>query len=196
MAQFDPRRRPVRFAPPVLLTLAAVVTVALTWRVFQPAHAASFSEQPLDPTALAALEARAFETAGAPQGLDLPRKVSVKLSGGESVDTAIRRLGVGEQDASAASRALSAAGLHSVSGFDAAIASPREGSGPVRLIGLSTRTGPATTLTPWRAPSTARVGIGRALEEKRLRVRRRSRTARSRARCSNPRLRSAQPRRR
>ena len=135
----------------MLLTLAAVVTVALTWRVFQPAHASALSEQPLDPTALAALEARAFETAGSPQGLGLPRKVSVKLSGGESVDNAIRKLGVSEQEASAASRALSAAGEHSVSDFDAAVATPREGSGPVRLIGLSTRTGPATTLTLARA---------------------------------------------
>ena len=151
MAQFDPRRRPVRFAPPVLLTLAAIVTVALTWRVFQPAHAAALSEQPLDPTALAALEARAFESAGAPQGLGLPHTVTVKLTGGESVDNAIRKLGVSEQDASAASRALSAAGEHSLSGFDAAIAAPREGAGPIRLIGLSTRTGPATTLTLARA---------------------------------------------
>ena len=150
MAQFDPRRRPVRFAPPVLLTLAAAITAALTWRVFQPAHAAALSEQPLDPTALAALEARAFESAGAPQGLGLPREVKVKLSGGETVETAVHRLGVSDQDASAASRALVAAGVHSVSGFDAAIASAREG-GPVKLIGLSTRTGPATTLTVVRA---------------------------------------------
>ncbi|HWE45493.1 MAG TPA: peptidoglycan DD-metalloendopeptidase family protein [Caulobacteraceae bacterium] len=126
------------------------MTAALTWRVFQPAHAAAISNQPLDPTALAALEARAFETAAQPQGLGLPRKVSVKLAGGESVDTALRRLGVTDQDASGAARALAASGVHSAS-FDAAVASPRDGSGPLRLIGLSTRTGAATTLTLSRA---------------------------------------------
>ena len=61
-------------------------------------------------------------------------------------------------------RALDGRGRRSVSSFDASIASSRDGSGAVRLIGLSTRTGPATTLAIARTVDGALVT--RALEEK------------------------------
>jgi murein DD-endopeptidase MepM/ murein hydrolase activator NlpD len=147
MAQFDPRRRPVRFGPPVLVTLAAVVVAALTWRVFQPADAAVVSNPPLDPTALAALETRAFTSASAQPGLNLPQTIKVSVKGGESFEQAVRRLGVAPGDAAAAAHALQTSGVKVASAFEAAVATPRQGQGPVRLMGLSMRTGPATSLT-------------------------------------------------
>jgi murein DD-endopeptidase MepM/ murein hydrolase activator NlpD len=147
MAQFDPRRRPIRIGPSVLLTLLVATVVALTARVFQPAHAAQVTPDALDPTALAALESEAFTDASARPGLTLPATVTVKLGAGEGVDQAIRRLGVSGADAASAARSLQVAGVKIGSSLEAAYAAPRDGVGPARLIGLTLRTGPATSVT-------------------------------------------------
>jgi murein DD-endopeptidase MepM/ murein hydrolase activator NlpD len=60
---------------------------------------------------------------------------------------AVARLGVAPEDAQAAAGALSAARVTAASAFEAAIARPRGGRGSARLVGLTMRTGPATTLT-------------------------------------------------
>ena len=156
MAQFDPRRRPLRFAPH-LLTGAATITVAvLVLRI--AAHPGATAPQSIgvstsivtpqafDPTAMAALEARAFAAAAARPGLGLPQTVQVSLRAGESLDAGVRRLGVSPQDAAAAASALKARGVRAVSAFQAAIARPRQGAGSARLVGLTLRTGPATSV--------------------------------------------------
>lgn len=148
MAQFDPRRRPFRFLPHALTTAAAVVTVALGWRIITVPRPTAPAHQPqLDPTAVAALETKAMADASARPGLGLPEVRHVALKGGESLEQAVIKLGVEAADASAAAQTLKAAGVKVTTAFEAAIARPRIGRGSARLIGLTMRTGPATSLT-------------------------------------------------
>ncbi len=126
---------------------AAVTTGALGWRIITTSrHGAPVAHQ-LDPTAVAALETRAMADASARPGLGLPEVRHVALKGGESLEDAVRKLGVEAGDASAAAQALKAAGVKVSSAFEAAIERPRIGRGSARLIGLTMRTGPATSLT-------------------------------------------------
>jgi len=145
MAQFDPRRQPLRFAPHLLTAVAALAVTALIWRVYEPAEAVEVP--PLDPTAVAALEARAFVAAEARPGLNLAESVPVRVRGGESIQQAVQRLGVSEAEAKAAARTLQRAGVSNAASFQAAIATPRTGRGSPHLIGLTLRNGPASTLT-------------------------------------------------
>jgi murein DD-endopeptidase MepM/ murein hydrolase activator NlpD len=85
--------------------------------------------------------------ASARPGLGLPEVRHVALKGGESVEDAVKKLGVAAPDAAAAAQTLKAAGVKVSSAFEAAIARPHLGRGSARLIGLTMRTGPATSLT-------------------------------------------------
>jgi murein DD-endopeptidase MepM/ murein hydrolase activator NlpD len=145
MAQFDPRRQPLRFAPHILTAVAALSVTALIWRVYEPAQAVELP--PMDPTAVAALEAKAFVAAEARPGLNLPESAMVRVRSGESIEDAVQRLGVTEAEARAAAKTLARAGVSNTSVFQAAIATPRTGRGSPRLIGLTLRNGPASTLT-------------------------------------------------
>lgn len=145
MAQFDPRRQPLRFAPHLLTAVAALAVTALIWRVYEPAQAVEVP--PLDPTAVAALETRAFVAAETRPGLNLPENVSVRVRGGETIEAAVQRLGVAKGEAQAAAKTLARAGVSNTSTFQASIATPRTGRGQPRLIGLTLRNGPASTLT-------------------------------------------------
>jgi murein DD-endopeptidase MepM/ murein hydrolase activator NlpD len=148
MAQFDPRRRPLRFAPHLLTACAAVTVAGLIWRVYEapPAQAAAI-EQQIDPTAIAALEAKAFAAASTVPGFSLPKSVRVTLRAGENIEQAVQRLGVRAEDAQAVAGVLRSNGVKAASAFEAAIAAPRGGRGSARLVGLTMRTGPATSLT-------------------------------------------------
>lgn len=153
MAQFDPRRQPLRLAPHLLTGVAALTVGVLVLRIAHPGPASEApttigqASAPLDPTAIAAIEARAFAAASARPGLTLPQTVEVSVRAGESLDQAVRRMGVAPQDAAAAAASLKSAGVRAVSAFEAAIARPRQGVGPSRLVGLTMRTGPATSYT-------------------------------------------------
>ena len=148
MAQFDPRRRPLRFAPHVLTGVAALTVGAILIRVFaHPGAAAAHtaSQRGLDPTTVAALEAKAFASASARPGMSLPESVRVTLRSGETVEQAVRRLGVSSEDASAASAMFKSAGVKVANAIEAAITRPRQGRGSAQLVGLTMRTGPATS---------------------------------------------------
>lgn len=153
MAQFDPRRQPMRFAPHLLTAAAAVTVAMLAGRVYQPAQAEVVPE--LTALQIASLEARAFDAAGTPAGLTAPEAVPVQIRRGETFEQAVRRTGIGAADASAVAATLSnafdlsqmRAGLR----FETAIARPRGGRGDARLIGLTMRTGPASQLTVSRS---------------------------------------------
>lgn len=159
---FRQARRPVR--GPIVRPRAAFKPFA--GRVYQPVQA---QEVPgLTSEQVAALEARAFATAGAPEGLTTPEAIPVQIRRGETFEQAVRRTGVGEDDASAVAATLSnafdvkdmRAGLR----FTTAVSKPRGGRGDARLIGLTMRTGPASQLTVSRSFDGAlRL---RALEEK------------------------------
>ena len=153
MAQFDPRRQPLRFAPHLLTAVAALTVTALIWRVYEPVQAVEVP--PMDPTAVAALEAKAFVAAESRPGLDLPRSVEVDVRGGESIEDAVQRACVtkdgqrqcvSEADARVAANALARAGVSNAPTFQAAVARSSNGRGSPRLIGLTLRNGPASTM--------------------------------------------------
>ncbi len=153
MAQFDPRRQPTRFAPHLLTAAAALTVAMLAGRVYQPAQAAEVPE--LTSQQVANLEARAFASANAPEGLTAPEAVNVQIRKGETFEQAVRRTGIAEADAHAVaetiSNAFDLADLRAGLKFETAISKPRGGMGEARLIGLTMRTGPASQLTVSRS---------------------------------------------
>ena len=84
MAQFDPRRQPVRVSPHLFTVCAAVAVAVLTWRVYQPMEASAHSAG-LTSAQLASLETRAFADASAPEGLGSPELVPVEVRSGETL---------------------------------------------------------------------------------------------------------------
>lgn len=165
MPRFDPRRRPMRFAPHVATAAAAVSVAGVIWNAYQP------SAKP-DPTlssqAVADLEAQAFAAAAAPAGMNRPETVKVRVERGDTLQSALQRTGVAAEEAAAAVATLAhefdPVRVHAGMTFEAAVARPRAGRGSARLIGLTLRSGPARTLTVSRTFDGAmRL---RALEEK------------------------------
>jgi murein DD-endopeptidase MepM/ murein hydrolase activator NlpD len=166
MAQFDPRRQPMRLAPHVFTVLAAVAVTLLAGKVYQPVRAETLP--PMTAEQLEALEARAMANAGAQAGLTAPEAVPVQIRSGETFEQALRRTGIGVADVQAVVATIAGAfdvsQLHAGLKFETAIARPRGGRGDTRLIGLTMRTGPASQLTVSRTFDGAlRL---RALEEK------------------------------
>ena len=143
----------MRLAPHVFTAAAAVSVALLAGRVYEPAHA---QEVPaLTSAQIAALEAQAFATAGAPAGLTAPEAIPVEIRRGETFEQAVRRTGIAPEEARAVAETISnafdlsdaRAGLR----FETAISRPRGGRGDARLIGLTMRTGPASQLTVSRS---------------------------------------------
>ena len=153
MAQFDPRRQPMRLAPHVATAAAAITVALLAGRVYQPAQA---EEVPvLSSAQMAAMEAQAFAAANAPAGMTAPEAIPVQIRRGETFEQAVRRTGVAPEEASAVAatvaNAFDLADLRAGLRFETAIAKPRDGRGGARLIGLTMRTGPASQLTVSRS---------------------------------------------
>lgn len=153
MAQFDPRRQPMRFSPQVFTLTAAVTVALLGGRFYEPVQASEVP--PLTAEQAAALEAQAFATAGAPAGLSQPEAIPVQVRSGETFEEAVQRTGVGEEEARAVARTLGNAfditNIRAGLRFETAVARPRAGRGDARLIGLTMRTGPASQLTVSRS---------------------------------------------
>ena len=109
----------------------------------------------MSPEQVAALEARAFASAGAPAGMSQPEAVPVQVRPGETFEQAVARTGVGADEARDVVRTLASAydvvNIRAGLRFDTAISRPRVGRGDARLIGLTMRTGPATQLTVSRS---------------------------------------------
>jgi murein DD-endopeptidase MepM/ murein hydrolase activator NlpD len=166
MAQFDPRRQPMRIAPHALTAVAAVSVALLAGRVYQPVKA---EEAPaLTASQIAMLEAQAFAAGGAPAGMTAPEAIPVQIRRGETFEEAVRRTGIAAEEASAVaatlSNAMDVSSMPAGQKFETAISKPRGGRGDARLIGLTMRTGPASQVTVSRSFDGAlRL---RALEEK------------------------------
>ena len=153
MAQFDPRRQPLRLAPHLLTTAAAIGLALMAGKPFAASEA---QELPvLTPQQTAYLETQAYAAAAAPAGLNAPEAVPVQIRRGESFEDAIRRSGVGANDASAVAATIASAfdlkDIRAGDKFEAAVSRPRGGVGEARLIGLTMRTGPASQLTVSRS---------------------------------------------
>jgi murein DD-endopeptidase MepM/ murein hydrolase activator NlpD len=156
MQEFDPRRGSVRIAPRVLLGVAAVAAIALGWELAAHIPLGSAPAKPAAPKALDAatlteLQTEAFTQSSAQPGFTTAVNVPVKVQPGETFEAAMRRVGLAPNDArqvvAALAQAIDTVNIKAGLAFDAAIARPRDPRGPVRLIGLSMRTGPATAIT-------------------------------------------------
>ena len=156
MQEFDPRQPTLRFAPRLFVILSGCSALALAWQHTNHNHGAAVSQNAvLDASSLANVERQAFAQAQTQPGFAQPMSIMIKVAPGETFESAVRRAGVGQEEAQQAVHALGSvfdtvnikAGL----AFEAAIARPRDNSGPARLIGLSMRTGPASAVTLARA---------------------------------------------
>jgi murein DD-endopeptidase MepM/ murein hydrolase activator NlpD len=150
MHEFDPRQPSFRIAPQIAAGTATVMALFVAWKVMDGPRQPD-APPPLSPTAVAALQHTAFTRAEAQPGFARPESVEVRVRSGETLEGAMQRAGVAPDEARRAVDALAPvmdttrirAGL----AFEAAVAQPRAERGPARLIGLSMRTGPASTLT-------------------------------------------------
>ncbi|HEY9219328.1 MAG TPA: M23 family metallopeptidase [Phenylobacterium sp.] len=131
--------------------VGALAVAMLAWKLMSPADAPAQAAPRLDPAAIAALQHEAFAQAEAQAGFARPQKVPLKVLRGETFEAAIERAGVAPEEARQAVSALGGAidivNIKAGLKFDAAVAKPDGERGPVRLIGLSMRTGPAQAIT-------------------------------------------------
>jgi len=166
MQIFKPDRFPIRLASGLTAGAIAICAGLVGWQV--AARLDRADRLVLAPEAAAALQHAAFTQAETQPGYARPRNVALEVRPGETLERAVQRAGVTAEEARQAVTALGRAmdTIHIKAGldFDAAVAQPRGGDRPARLIGLSLRTGPATAVTLSRTFDGAlRL---RALEEK------------------------------
>jgi murein DD-endopeptidase MepM/ murein hydrolase activator NlpD len=151
MQEFDPRRSENRYAPRVLVLAGGCAALLLGWELTGPRPDKTASARPLDPASAVQLQNEAFAQAEAQPGFSRPVSVAMKVAPGETFEEAVQRLGVAPAEAQQAVHALGQAfdtvNIKAGLAFEAAVARPRGRRGPVRLIGLSMRTGPATAIT-------------------------------------------------
>ena len=155
MQEFDPRQSAVRITPRLLVALAGCSSLILAWQMAGRMHPAAPQPGVLDPSALVNVERQAFAQAQAQPGFTQPINILIKVAPGETFESAVRRAGVGQEEAQEAVRALGQAfdtvNIKAGLAFEAAIAKPRDNHGPARLMGLSMRIGPASAVTLARA---------------------------------------------
>lgn len=150
MIEFDPRRTPVRLTPRLVVGLAGMAALALAWQLSASETGKDAARQTAT-AHLSELQHEAFTQTEAQPGYSRPENIPVQVRRGETFEAAVRRAGVSDSEAREVVKAIGStfdtvnikAGL----AFDAAIARPRDQRGPMRLVGLSMRTGPASALT-------------------------------------------------
>ena len=152
MQEFDPRRPTLRLAPKVFTAIAGLAALGLGWKLTASDTPMPVVKAPLDASALAALQHAAFASAEAQPGFDRPQSIPVKVRPGETLEGAVLRAGVAPNDArevvSTLQGAIDTVNIKAGMAFEAAVAERRNGrAGSARLIGLSMRTSPSSTLT-------------------------------------------------
>jgi len=151
---FDPRETPSRMAPRLAIaaTVIAAAGCGVGLSVLLSPHAITRSHSNLlTPLQAKALEHQAFASAETRPGLAAPVSMPVKVQSGETLQAAVQRTGVTADEAKSVVQTLASAidTIHIKAGlaFQAVVAAPRDHHGPIRLIGLSMKTGPATAVT-------------------------------------------------
>jgi murein DD-endopeptidase MepM/ murein hydrolase activator NlpD len=152
MQEFDPRRPTLRLAPKVFTAIAGLAALGVAWKLAAPDAPVQVVKAPLDASALAALQHAAFASAEAQPGFERPESIPVQVRPGETLENAVLRTGIAPNDArqvvAALQGAIDTVNIKAGMAFEAAIAERRNGrAGSARLIGLSMRTGPSSTLT-------------------------------------------------
>jgi murein DD-endopeptidase MepM/ murein hydrolase activator NlpD len=151
---FDPREAPSR-VPPLVAGAFAVMAAAATGvglsLLLSPQDSIKPRSKLLTPMQARALEHQAFASAEARPGLAPPVSMPVKVQSGETLQAAVQRTGVTADEARSVVQTLAGAidTIHIKAGlaFQAVVAAPRDHRGPIRLIGLSMKTGPASAVT-------------------------------------------------
>lgn len=166
MQIFKPGKFPIRLVSGLTAGAVAVCAGLVGWQV--AARMDQAGALVMAPEAAAALQHAAFTQAEVRPGYARPRNVTLEVRPGETLERAVQRAGVtaaeARQAVDALGRAMDTINIKAGLDFDAAVAQPRGGDRPARLIGLSLRTGPATAVTVSRTFDGAlRL---RALEEK------------------------------
>ena len=152
MQEFDPRRSATRWAPRIFIAVAGLAALGLGWKLTaDDAKTPGTEKAALDPAALVALQHVAFASAEAQPGFERPENVAVKVRPGETLQGAVQRAGVAPEEAQAVVSVLQGAidtvNIKAGMAFEAAIAQRRGQRGPARLVGLSMRASPSSTLT-------------------------------------------------
>ncbi len=153
MQSFDPRRPAFRITPRLFVAVAGLAALAAGWRLTatEGQRHGGQAPKPLDAAAFAALQNKAFTQAEAQPGFTRPENIHVEVRSGETLESAVRRTGIAADEAkqvvSTLAQAFDTVNIKAGLAFNAAIARPRDQRGPVRLVGLSMRTGPATAIT-------------------------------------------------
>jgi murein DD-endopeptidase MepM/ murein hydrolase activator NlpD len=150
MPQFDPRHAPIRSAPIVLGAAIALVAAVGYLGHSTPTQKVA-QKAALTVAELRALEHQAFAEAQGRPGLAAPKTMPIKVLPGETLEEAVGRTGVQAEEARSIVKTLAQAfdtvNIKAGLAFKAVVAAPRERGGPVRLVGLSMQTGPATAIT-------------------------------------------------
>jgi murein DD-endopeptidase MepM/ murein hydrolase activator NlpD len=160
MQEFDPRQTvAVRFTPPALAFLSVLTVTALGWQVAQHQVQAGPAGRlaVMDEATLQAVrqQAQARLRASAAAASPAPVNLMIKVAPGETFEAAVRRTGVGREEAREAvamlGRAFDTVNIKAGMAFQAAVARPLGAQGSAKLVNLSMRVGPATAVTLSRA---------------------------------------------
>ncbi|MBS0333499.1 MAG: M23 family metallopeptidase, partial [Proteobacteria bacterium] len=145
------RRLDVRSTPRILAAAVAVMVAAGSGAAMLATRHAPPPKPAPDPAAIAALQNPAFLRAQTHGAFAQAVNVPLKLQRGETLEEAVRRAGVAPAEAQLAVTMLSKAmdTVHVKAGLliQTAVAQSRSDRGETRLVGLSLRTGPATSIT-------------------------------------------------
>ena len=145
MQEFDPRHPPVRYAPRLLVCVAGLSALAMGWRLTVKEPIAAGQAERVAAAAAPASRPKAQS------GIERFEQVAMKVLPGETLKQSLLRLGLAPVEAEQAVRVMSetfdTVNIKAGLAFQAAVARPLDHRGPVRLIGLSLRTGPATAIS-------------------------------------------------
>ena len=149
MQEFDPRQFARRCAPRLIAGAVAFTAAVGGW---QFAMRLDKPQAPtMAPAQAAALQHAAFTRAETQGRYGHAENVPVEVRPGETLEGAVRRAGVAPEEARQAvatlARAMDTVTIKAGLAFQAAVVRPAAGSGEARLVGLSMRTGPATSVT-------------------------------------------------
>ena len=152
MSAIDPRRLSVNSMQLFFGTAAVIVAAGAGIGGLTILHKGpSKGPHVLTATEAKALEQKALAAAAARPGLAIPVSTQIQVKPGETLQSAVQRTGVAADEASSVvallGNALDTVHIKAGLAFQAAIAHPVGHRGPARLVGLSMKTGPASTIT-------------------------------------------------
>jgi murein DD-endopeptidase MepM/ murein hydrolase activator NlpD len=152
MSAIDPRRLAANPQPLFLGAAAVALAAGVGIGGFALLHKGA-AKGPHVPTIAEAeaLEHKALAAATLRPGLAAPVSTQIEVKPGETLQSAVQRTGVASNEAKSVvdllGRTLDTVHIKAGLAFQAAIAHPVGHRGPARLVGLSMKTGPASTVT-------------------------------------------------